>query len=260
MQRRATGDVRNSIALIGRYFDPAPATGWRRLVGNPSATSGVVRLRQRGRILLVALLVAMVLPLTPVEFVRTTIAAPPSADPSPSVDPSMAPLVEPSTSPSAEPSVAPSVAPSVEPSTSPSAEPTSSPSPKRPATVRTAELAAAATFGDSIVTENALPGNPPSEWDVSGAGDSSIQGFATDISVNRGATVDFKIDTAVDELPHRHLPARLLRRRRRAPGRHDPVLGDHAPQPTGVPVRRYRQHQPDRLRQLGSLGVVGGAC
>jgi WD40 repeat protein len=48
-----------------------------------------------------------------------------------------------------------------------------------------------------IVAENCLPGNPPSEWDISSkdAGDSSIQGFATDISVNQGDTVDFKVDT-----------------------------------------------------------------
>ena len=46
-----------------------------------------------------------------------------------------------------------------------------------------------------IVCENAKLGNPASEWDVSGAGDSSIQGFATDISVNRGGTVNFKINT-----------------------------------------------------------------
>ncbi|MGB8385234.1 MAG: N,N-dimethylformamidase beta subunit family domain-containing protein, partial [Dermatophilaceae bacterium] len=45
------------------------------------------------------------------------------------------------------------------------------------------------------VAENCLAGNPSSEWDVSGAGDLSIQGFATDISVNRGSTVSFKIDT-----------------------------------------------------------------
>jgi hypothetical protein len=38
---------------------------------------------------------------------------------------------------------------------------------------------------NEIVTENCLPGNPASEWDVSGAGDASIQGFATDISVNQ---------------------------------------------------------------------------
>src|SRR4051794_26116031 len=37
-----------------------------------------------------------------------------------------------------------------------------------------------------IVTENQLPGT--SNWGVSGAGDTSIQGFATDISVNHGQT------------------------------------------------------------------------
>ena len=41
----------------------------------------------------------------------------------------------------------------------------------------------------------ALTGNPPSEWEVSGIGDPSIQGFATDFSVNRGETVSFKINT-----------------------------------------------------------------
>ncbi len=46
-----------------------------------------------------------------------------------------------------------------------------------------------------IVCENALPGNPSSDWDISGAGDSSIQGFATDISVNRGQTISFKVKT-----------------------------------------------------------------
>ena len=40
---------------------------------------------------------------------------------------------------------------------------------------------------NEIVVENCRPGNPPSEWDVSGAGDPSIQGFATDISVAQGA-------------------------------------------------------------------------
>ena len=46
-----------------------------------------------------------------------------------------------------------------------------------------------------IAAENCLPGNPASEWDISGAGDASIQGFATDISVNQGGTVNFKIAT-----------------------------------------------------------------
>ena len=43
--------------------------------------------------------------------------------------------------------------------------------------------------------ENSKTGNPSSEWDITGAGDPSIQGFATDISVNKGETVRFKIDT-----------------------------------------------------------------
>ncbi|WP_157580469.1 DUF4082 domain-containing protein [Segetibacter koreensis] len=48
---------------------------------------------------------------------------------------------------------------------------------------------------NAIVTENQKTGNPASEWDISGAGDLSIQGFATDISVNKGGTVHFKIKT-----------------------------------------------------------------
>jgi len=48
---------------------------------------------------------------------------------------------------------------------------------------------------NAVVAENCLPGNPASEWDVSGAGDTSIQGFTTDISVDRGGTVTFKVKT-----------------------------------------------------------------
>ena len=48
---------------------------------------------------------------------------------------------------------------------------------------------------NAIVTENALPGNPPSEWDITGAGDLSIQGFATAIGTNKGNLVSFKITT-----------------------------------------------------------------
>lgn len=48
---------------------------------------------------------------------------------------------------------------------------------------------------NGIVAENCLTGNAPSEWDISGIGDASIQGFATDISVNRGGTVSFKVKT-----------------------------------------------------------------
>ena len=63
-----------------------------------------------------------------------------------------------------------------------------------------AELAQAAPcdppIQNAIVCENSKPGNPQSEWDVSGGGDPNIQGFATDISVDHGQTVHFKIDTA----------------------------------------------------------------
>ena len=52
-----------------------------------------------------------------------------------------------------------------------------------------------AAQSNPIVVENAKPGNPPSQWDISGSGDASIQGFATDISVNRGGTIRFKIKT-----------------------------------------------------------------
>jgi hypothetical protein len=46
-----------------------------------------------------------------------------------------------------------------------------------------------------IACENSKPGNPASEWDISGSGSAAIQGFATDISVNRGGTVGFKVST-----------------------------------------------------------------
>ena len=49
--------------------------------------------------------------------------------------------------------------------------------------------------GNAITCENSLTGNLASEWDIQGAGDDTIQGFATDISVNRGQTISFKIDT-----------------------------------------------------------------
>jgi hypothetical protein len=48
---------------------------------------------------------------------------------------------------------------------------------------------------NKIVVENCLQGAPASQWDIVGAGDPSIQGFATDISVNHGQTIQFKIKT-----------------------------------------------------------------
>ncbi|TFH19599.1 MAG: DUF4082 domain-containing protein, partial [Myxococcales bacterium] len=48
---------------------------------------------------------------------------------------------------------------------------------------------------NAIEAENCLPGSPPSQWQISGTGDFSIQGFSTDISVDQGQTVDFKVKT-----------------------------------------------------------------
>ena len=48
---------------------------------------------------------------------------------------------------------------------------------------------------NAIEAENCLPGSPPSQWYVAGAGSPSIQGFATDISVNVGQAVFFKVST-----------------------------------------------------------------
>ncbi|WP_406023673.1 DUF4082 domain-containing protein [Nocardioides sp. NBC_00850] len=49
--------------------------------------------------------------------------------------------------------------------------------------------------GNAIACENSKPGSPASEWGITGAGDDSIQGFATDISVDAGNRIDFKVDT-----------------------------------------------------------------
>jgi hypothetical protein len=50
--------------------------------------------------------------------------------------------------------------------------------------------------GNPIVCENSKPGTDPTQWDIVGAGSSELQGFATDISVNAGSPISFKIDTS----------------------------------------------------------------
>src|SRR4051812_27504748 len=52
-----------------------------------------------------------------------------------------------------------------------------------------------ASPANKIVAENCKPGNPSTEWDIHSSGDPDIQGFATDMSVNVGETVHFKIKT-----------------------------------------------------------------
>src|SRR3989475_9199060 len=46
-----------------------------------------------------------------------------------------------------------------------------------------------------IVCENQQPGTPSSVWDITGAGDATIQGFATNISAIPGQVEQFKINT-----------------------------------------------------------------
>jgi hypothetical protein len=49
--------------------------------------------------------------------------------------------------------------------------------------------------GNRVACENTRPGSPPSQWDLDGPADPTILGFATDISVNVGETIRFKVDT-----------------------------------------------------------------
>lgn len=58
-----------------------------------------------------------------------------------------------------------------------------------------AAKAAVCTGASVICEENNKPGNPPSEWDVAGAGSSAIQGYATQMSVHKEETVRFKVET-----------------------------------------------------------------
>lgn len=55
--------------------------------------------------------------------------------------------------------------------------------------------ASCASPGNAIEAENCLPGSDPSLWSIDGSGDPTIQGFATDISVNVGGTINFKVNT-----------------------------------------------------------------
>jgi hypothetical protein len=88
-----------------------------------------------------------------------------------------------------------------------------------------------------IACENLLTGNPSTEWDITGAGDSSIQGFATDISVNHGQIVRFKINTDANAY------------------RLDRPSHDYASSIAAC-LLEQRGDRPQRLWQLGGIGVV----
>jgi hypothetical protein len=46
-----------------------------------------------------------------------------------------------------------------------------------------------------IACENSQPGDPATDWEVNGIGDSAIQGYATSMSADVGQTISFKIKT-----------------------------------------------------------------
>jgi hypothetical protein len=52
-----------------------------------------------------------------------------------------------------------------------------------------------AACSNPVACENEKPGSAPSSWQVNGAGDASIQGYATSMSVNKGGTIRFKVKT-----------------------------------------------------------------
>jgi hypothetical protein len=49
---------------------------------------------------------------------------------------------------------------------------------------------------NEIACENSKPGTPPSDWEVNKYGDDDLQGYATQMSVQPGETIDFKIKAA----------------------------------------------------------------
>ena len=65
----------------------------------------------------------------------------------------------------------------------------------RMAELKASPLFACASPANEIVRENCQRGAPSTEWDVNGAGDWSIQGFASDISFAAGEDVRFFVKT-----------------------------------------------------------------
>ena len=110
------------------------------------------------------------------------------------------------------------------------------------------------TPANEIVAENCNAGTPSGDWEISGAGNQDIQGFATDISVDQGETVALQdrhrrdattgstsTGSATTAASARGIVATV-----------EPAVA--APEPAGVPDEAA--HRPGRLRQLERLGDV----
>ena len=73
-----------------------------------------------------------------------------------------------------------------------------------------------AACANPVACENEKAGSAPSAWQVSGSGDTTIQGYATSMSVNVGGTNRFKVKSTAWAYTST-LPAGLLPGQRRAP-------------------------------------------
>ena len=120
-----------------------------------------------------------------------------------------------------------------------------------------AEAACGSPGNNEIVVENCRPGNPASEWDVAGAGDPGIQGFATDISVAQGGTVRFKVDTTASDY---RLDIYRMGYYGGAGARLVATVQPSVALPQSQPAcDEDASDRPDRLRELGAVRLLGGA-
>ena len=106
-----------------------------------------------------------------------------------------------------------------------------------------------------ITCDNRLPGSPASQWDVPGSGDPSIQGFATDMSVDVAETVHFKINTPSTAY---HVDIYRMGYYGGLGARKVTTLRPSVALPQRQPACCTTRTQDARLRQLGRVGVVGG--
>ena len=59
-----------------------------------------------------------------------------------------------------------------------------------------------APIANPVACENTKAGTPPANWEISGYGEEALQGFATQMSVNKGDTVRFKIKSSTTAAYH----------------------------------------------------------
>ena len=92
-----------------------------------------------------------------------------------------------------------------------------------------------------IVTENQLPGTPESVWLVpQGQADPALEGYSTDISVDVGQTISFKItDTTLDPYSIDIYRIGYYGGDGARPGHNDLIVADFATEPAGPTPQRH---------------------